>query len=271
MYEAHWGLREKPFENVPDPRFLFCSAEHEEALARLRYAVTARKGAAMLTGDYGTGKTLLSRVLLGELRGDCHYQLALLTYPKLTGTQFLRELVYQLTGEEPRGDKTRVLHALERRLEENADGGLDTVVLIDEAQAIASKVLFEEIRLLLNFQREDRFLLSLIFLGQPELKEKVDALPQLKQRLAIRYHLRSLSPDEVSRYVGHRLGVAGTRRDIFSPETLRRVAHYSGGRPRSINNVCDLALVVGAARGLAGVELDLICEVISDLEGGPSE
>lgn len=269
MYEAYWGLREKPFENVPDPRFLFRSAEHEEALARLRYAVTARKGAAMLTGDYGSGKTLLSRVLRRELRDDARYQLALITYPKLTGTQFLRELLYQLTGAEPRGDKTRVLHALQRHLEENAERDLDTVVLIDEAQTISSKVLFEEIRLLLNFQREDRFLLSLVFLGQPELKRKVDALPQLKQRLAIRYHLRNLSAQETSGYVGHRLRVAGVQRQIFSPEALLRVAGYSQGRPRGINNVCDLALVVGAGRGASVVDVELVREVISDLEGGP--
>jgi len=143
------------------------------------------------------------------------------------------------------------------------------VLLIDEAQTIASRLLLEEVRLLLNFQREDRFLLTVVFLGQPELKGKVEAVPQLKQRLAIRYHLGNLSPQETGQYVRHRLRVAGADRELFSPEALHRVAGYSLGRPRSINNVCDLALFVGAGRGLSAVGLELVNEVISDLEGAP--
>ena len=269
MYEAYWGLGEKPFENVPDPRFLYRSAEHEEALARLRYAVTARKGGALLTGDYGSGKTLLSRVLRRELQQDPRYQLVLIVYPKLTGLQFLKELLYQLTGAEPRGDRTRLLHRLDRLLRENARRHLETVLLIDEAQTIAGRVLLEEVRLLLNFQREDRFLLTVLFLGQPELRGKVEAIPQLKQRLAIRYHLGNLSAEETARYVRHRLAVAGAQREVFSPQALRRVARYSGGRPRSINNVCDLALMVGAGRRAPLVGADLVGEVIGDLEARP--
>lgn len=269
MYEEHWGLREKPFENVPDPRFLYRSAEHEEALARLRYAVTARKGGALLTGDYGSGKTLLSRVLRRELHQDSRCQLVLITYPKLTGVQFLKEILYQLTGTEPRGDRTRLLRRLDGLLRENARREVDTVLLIDEAQSIDGRVLLEEVRLLLNFQSEDRFLLTVLFIGQPELRAKVEAVPQLKQRLAVRYHLGNLSAEETARYVRHRLTVAGARREIFSPQALRQVARYSGGRPRSINNVCDLALVVGAARGASTVDADLVGEVIADLEAGP--
>ncbi|MCH7761867.1 AAA family ATPase, partial [candidate division TA06 bacterium] len=181
MYEEYWGLREKPFENTPNPRFFYHSKEHEEAFSRLIYAIRERKGAALISGEYGCGKTLLARSLMRELDDD-RYEVAILSNPKLSATQFLKEVVYQLGGGAGSDDKVRLMHELHEILYGNFRREKETVLLIDEAQAIPNEEVFEEIRLLLNFQLDDRFLLTLLLLGQPELRQKVEQIPQLSIR-----------------------------------------------------------------------------------------
>ncbi|MCK5306868.1 MAG: AAA family ATPase, partial [Candidatus Omnitrophica bacterium] len=191
MYEAYWGLREKPFENTPDPRFIYYSQRHEEALSRMLYVIRERKGAGILTGEYGSGKTLLSRVLLEELSSE-QYHSALIFNPMLPSMELVKEIIYQLGGDTSSLlSKTDLLHYLNDILYKNRDDDKNTVIVVDEAQAISEESGFEELRLLLNFQLNDNFLLTLILLGQPELKEKIKNLPQLRQRLAVRYHLKA--------------------------------------------------------------------------------
>jgi len=242
-YEEYWGLKQAPFDNVPDPRFYFPSSKHEEGLHRLMYGVEGRKGALMLTGEIGCGKTLLSRTLIQQLSHE-RYDLALVANPSFEVIDFIKEILYQL-GINGEGTKLDMVHALNERLLENLKKERDTVLVVDEAQAIHDAQIFEELRLLLNFQLNDRFLLTLILLGQPELRSKVEALKQLAQRVVIRYHLMPFSIDETGEYIDFRMRAAGAARVVFSPEAVHAVYDASGGVPRKVNTIADLALLIG--------------------------
>jgi general secretion pathway protein A len=270
MYEAHWGLKEKPFENTPDPRFIYYSQQHQEALSRMLYVASERKSAALLSGEYGSGKTLLSRVLSQELQQEDKYKTVCIFNPRLSSLEFIKEIVYQLeASKKTSSDKIDLLHILHKMLLSNYDSGKHTVIVIDEAQAIADSDIFEELRLLLNFQLNNVFLLTIILLGQPELIEKVINLPQLRQRIAVRFHLRALNQAETKEYIQHRLKVAEAKQEIFEEEAYKEVYHRSNGIPRQINNICDLALLAGYGSGLNKINKEMITRVSEDLEGMP--
>ncbi|MBU1125145.1 MAG: AAA family ATPase [Candidatus Omnitrophica bacterium] len=249
MYEAYWNFKEKPFENTPDPRFIYYTQQHKEALARLIYVARERKGAALLTGEYGSGKTLLSRVLWHELQQENRYKSAFILNPRLSGGEFIQEIVHQLTGAEAPPNKIELFHMLHKVLYANHSADRHCVIMVDEAQAIQEKEIFEELRLLLNFQLDNAFLLTIVLLGQPELKEALAGLPQLQQRMAVRYHLKALSEEETKAYIEHRLAVAQAQNNIFQEDTFRDIYFYSAGIPRRINTLCDLALLVGFGNG----------------------
>lgn len=269
MYEEYWGLKEKPFENTPDPRFLYHSPKHEEALTRLLYAIRERKGAAVLTGEFGAGKTILSRALRDELQDHERYRLIYITNTQIPAIEFIREIMRQLGEPEERlpEKKSDLWDLLGKILERNANIGRDIVIIIDEAQLIEDRETFEELRLLLNFQSNERFLLTLLLLGQPELREKIANLPQLKQRLSVRYHLSNLDEKETGEYINHRLKIAGQKREIFDSETIPLIHHASQGSPREINNICDLSLLTGMGREVDKIDEEIIREVTKDLEG----
>ncbi len=265
MYEEYWKLKEKPFENVPDPRFLYHSPKHEEALMRMFYAVRERKGAALLTGEYGSGKTILSRVLISELtKKDSKYKVALIVNPKLSPRDFLREILFQIEGTDVVGGKLQLLHMLNEKLYADLNNDVETVIIIDEAQAIDRPEVFEELRLLLNFQLNNRFLLTLILVGQPELKEKVYKIPQLEQRLAIRYHLNKLDYEEMRQYIIHRCTIAGRENEIFTDDACKVIYEASEGIPRRVNNLCDMGLIVGMMAKAQNVDEKIMQEVAED-------
>ena len=265
MYEKYWGLTEKPFENTPNPKFMYYSKKHEEALMRLLYAIKEEKGAAMLTGEYGSGKTALSRIIIDELIKDKIYEAALITHPQLTPVQFLQEIIYQLKNEHARGSKPQLLHTMQDIIYKNFNEGKKTVILIDEAQIIRDKETFEEVRLFLNFQLNHKFLITLILIGQPELLVKIKSIPQLKQRLGIKYHLVGLSDIETAEYIKHRLSVGGSKKDIFTPEAIEVIYDYSKGLPRSINNICDMSLLIGFGQEAKVVDKELAQKIMADL------
>jgi general secretion pathway protein A len=242
-YESYWGLAELPFENVSNPKFYFPAPMHEEALHRLLYGVQTRKGAVMLTGEIGCGKTLLSRELSRHLSGQ-QYDVAVIANPSFNVEDFLTEVLYQL-GIQPTDTKVRSLHLLNERLLGNYKRGQHTVVVIDEAQTIPDDRIFEELRLLLNFQLNDRFLLTLILIGQPELNDRVIGLKQFAQRISIKYHLGSFSAQQTADYVRFRLKAARCTREIFREDALDLIFTQSGGVPRNINTLCDLCLLIG--------------------------
>jgi len=266
MYETFWGLKEKPFENTPDPRFIYYSQQHKEAVARMLYVVREHKGAALLTGEYGSGKTLLSRVLWHELQQENKFQSVFILNPRLSGLEFIQEIVHQLGGHDILPTKIDLFHALHKLLYANYNAGKHTVIVIDEAQAIEDRNIFEEVRLLLNFQLDNAFLLTIILLGQPELKYSVMSLPQFMQRMAVRYHLKAFDERETQEYILHRLSVAGAQRQIFDEGALHEVYLCSQGIPRRINTICDLALLVGFGSNLALIDRDVIVKISQDLD-----
>jgi len=266
-YEDYWGLKLSPFENVPDPKFYFPSPKHEEGLHRLLYGVEARKGALLLTGEIGCGKTTLSRQFIQHLAHE-RYDTALIANPAIDAQEFIGEVLYQfgLTGN---GSKLERLHHLNEHLLENLKKGKDTVVIVDEAQAIKDDSVFEELRLLLNFQLNDRFLLTLIMLGQPELNARINAIQQFAQRIAIRFHLPAFDLQETTKYMEFRLQTAGAdRRPIFSPDAIDLIFRSSGGIPRNINTMADLALLSGFLERKAQIDGPVVSRVIADFNLG---
>ncbi|MFH1201773.1 MAG: AAA family ATPase [Candidatus Omnitrophota bacterium] len=264
MYEAYWGLNQKPFQNTPDPRFLYRSSQHEESLMRLIYTVREKMGAAMLTGVFGCGKTMLAQAVLKELSSE-QYKTAFIANPKLDDIELLRMILYQLGNPAPLR-KADVLNILNDALLNNMRNGKQTVVIIDEAHAINDENVFEEIRLLLNFQLQDRFLLTLLLLGQPELKQKIEENIQLEQRINVKAHLDGLTPEDSIKYIVHRLQVANRTAAIFSERALRSIYNYSGGIPRRINRLCDMCLLAGFIKKFDLIDDDIVQEEIKGFE-----
>lgn len=268
MYEAYWGLADAPFDNSPNPRFFYLSPEHEEALMRLVYTVKHRKGCGMLTGEYGCGKTTLSRALIQRLEAD-RYEVGLLTNPSWNAIDFLCEILYQLGVEPPERSKTELLHQLNELFFRNYQAGRDTVIMVDEAQLIEDDAVFEELRLLMNFQTDDRFLVTVVLIGSPELIPKVRRLRHLDQRISLRYHLNALDANHTSRYIEHRLRTAGRQGDeeLFTAEAIKLIFDFTRGTPREINNLCDIALLVGYTRRAKIIDEKVIADVIKDMVG----
>src|SRR5213594_14342 len=266
MYEAYWELSEPPFDNSPNPKFFYLSPEHEEALVRLVYTVRHRKGCGMLTGEYGCGKTTLSRALIQRLEAE-RYEIGLLTNPSWTAADFLREVLYQLGVETAETRKPELLHLLNDVFFRNYQASRDSVVIVDEAQLIEDDSVFEELRLLMNFQTDNRFLVTLLLVGSPELREKVRRLKHLDQRITIRYHLNTLDYTHTAAYVSHRLKMANRATPIFTDEAIKLVFDFTRGTPREINNLCDVALLVGYTKRAREVGEKIIAEVIKDQVG----
>jgi general secretion pathway protein A len=261
VYKDHWGLEELPFENVPDPRFFYPSSDHQEALLRMFYAVNNSKGAAMLTGEVGCGKTILSRTLIQDLPPE-RYEIGVIANPSLSPVEFLKEILYQLGIESAADSKLDLLHALNDQMVKSLNEGKNTVVIIDEAQAIEDPETLEELRLLLNFQLNDRFLLTLLLIGQPELRDKIGAIKQLDQRIAIKYHLGPLKLDDTKAYIQTRMDKAGVTKRIFREDAVEAIHKASGGVPRDINNICDLCLLLGLGSKLEEIDTDVVPKAV---------
>ncbi len=261
MYTEHWKLTIKPFENSPDPRFLYHSAEHDEALMRLLYAIQSSKGAALLTGEYGCGKTLLMHTIVNELSSG-QFNIAYLTNPRWSANELVQEILYQLEITSNGTSRIEMLHSLNDFLFDNVRNGKHTIIIVDEAQIIGDYETFEELRLLLNFQLNDRCLLTLFLVGQPELNDMVKKIPQLNQRIALRYHLKRFSYEDTKAYIQHRLNIAGRNNPIYTEAAFKELYNYSQGTPRTINNICDLSLVIGFGKHLEHIDADTIIGII---------
>jgi general secretion pathway protein A len=268
MYEEYWGLTEPAFSLTPDPKFLYLSKKHSDCLTMLKYAVAGNKGAAMVTGDIGCGKTTLSRKLLDDLEEDQH-EVAMIVNPVLTPVQFLAEVLEQFgDGELPRNRQILVKKLNEKLLELNR-AGKRAILLIDEAHLIRDRGTFEEIRLLLNFQLNDRFLLSLILIGQPELRPKIERIPALMQRVAIRGSVGPFDEGETAQMVEFRLKQAWYmgENSLFTPDAIHELHSYTQGYPRIVCEIADNALLVGMVQNAKHIDGLLMKSVIMDFEG----
>lgn len=265
MYEEYYGLTERPFRKTPDPRFLFMSGEHSEALARMQYGVE-EKDLILITGDIGTGKTTLSRALIDSL--DETYKPILIINPRLSPTQFLKLLARRLGIENPSYFKADLVDDISNALYAHHEEGICPVIIIDEAQLIPGKGTFDEIRLLTNCQLDDENLFSLILIGQPELRKKLAKkhYEPLLQRLSMLYHLKPLNLEETKSYIKHRLAVAGRKEPLFTEEAVDEIFNCSEGVPRKINNMASNALLEGFGKELEMIDKDIIFDVASDMQ-----
>ena len=264
MYNKFYNLQEGPFNLTPNSRYFFESTRHLEALSTLIYAIENRKGFVVITGDIGSGKTTVCRTLLNKM--NTRTKTALITNTHMSGKDLLCAILEDLEVEYVPGSKARLLSQLNSFLIEQLRNDCNVVLIVDEAQNLTTLVL-EEIRMLSNLETENEKLIQIILLGQPELKEKLalSRLEQLRQRIAVFYHLVSLDIEDTKKYVRHRLRIASaSNREFFTEKALNLVYEFSNGIPRLINQICDSALLSGYIYGLDVIDEKLMSEVIAE-------
>ena len=272
LYGGFYGLNEAPFDLTPNPRFLFLAPPHREALSNLRYALATSKGFSLILGEAGTGKTTLVRTALAGLV-DSPSRYVMVNNPTLGRQEFYELLAGEFAlSPAAAASKTRFLAELQKSVEARfAAGGL-TGLIVDEAQSLPH-VLLEEIRLLGNIETATTKLLNIVLCGQPELADRLNdtSLRQLKQRVALRCELRPLSLSETASYIAGRLRIAGGAPNrIFTRETIIAIYHGSAGIPRTINVLCENALIGGFAAGVKPVPLEIAQEVCRDFDLTPT-
>jgi general secretion pathway protein A len=268
LYESHYGFSEKPFNLTPDPKYLYLSERHTEALAHLEYGRRERGGFILITGEVGTGKTTLARCFLSRL--DTTTATAFVIYPALTAEELLRSTLEDLHVPVTGSSLKDHVDALHRFLLQARRQGRQVVLLIDEAQDLSAEVL-EQIRLISNLETDTEKLIQIVLMGQSELNEMLARreLRQLAQRITARAHLGTLSRRETEDYVRHRMVVAGGEgKASFTPEALSAVHAVSGGVPRLINVVCDRALLAGYVRGARVLSSAMVRQAAREVRGG---
>jgi general secretion pathway protein A len=267
VYLEYYGLTEPPFDLTPNPRFLYFTGKHREALNHLLYGIRERKGFVQITGEVGAGKTTLCRAMLEQLGGQ--YSTALILNPVLDADLLMKAIAMEF-GLKVKGlDRLETIEVINQFLLEQVHNERESVLIIDEAQDLTNDLL-EQVRLLSNLETDDRKLLQIILMGQPELRDRLNdpRLRQLRQRITVRYHLRSLRFGELRQYVQHRLQVSGANGSVwFSAPALWRIYSYSRGIPRLVNAVCDKCLLAGYVRQVDRIGFQMVRMAIRELEG----
>jgi len=273
MVIDYWGLKERPFANLPDLRFAFMSSTFEEGLARVLYAVREDKGLTLIVGPVGSGKTYLLRKLTSEMTHDANTVLHLVN-PNLRPMEMLQGLYNQLSRTSglrfegfDRDNKTDLLEALTIYARQKVKAGGHVVLLVDDAQTITDPLTVEELRLLLNWCTDRRYLVQLVLAGLPELLERLREFSSLCQRVDVSFHLEPLGVGEIASYITHRLRTAGADENapaIFGTDAVAEVYRYSHGIPRLINNVCDMALLIASGEGLEQVNAESVIKAAED-------
>lgn len=267
MYLEYYGLTDPPFDITPNPRFLFYSAKHREAFNHLLYGIRERKGFVQLTGEVGAGKTTLCRAMLDQLNGN--FSTALILNPVMSPDELMKAIAIEFGLHIVDCDRLETVAAINEFLLRQVEYGKESVLIIDEAQDLTDELL-EQVRLLSNLETDDRKLLQIVLMGQPELRDRLNnpKLRQLRQRITVRYHLAPLNQAEVSHYVQHRLQTSGANgTPYFTRPALWRVHRYSHGIPRLVNAVCDKALLAGFVQQSERITHGMVGLAIRELEG----
>ena len=267
MYLEYYRLKQAPFDITPNPRFLFHSSKHREAFNHMLYGIRERKGFVQLTGEIGAGKTTLCRALLEQL--DANFSTALILNPVLNADELMKAIATEFGLDVKGMDRLETVSAISEFLLKQIERQKETVLIIDEAQNLTEELL-EQVRLLSNIETDDRKLLQIVLMGQPELRDRLNSprLKQLRQRITVRFHLAPLTSVEVAQYIQHRLQVSGARgTPFFSMPAVWRVFNYSGGIPRLVNAVCDKALLASFVQRSDRVTYSMVGRAIRELEG----
>lgn len=268
MYKSFFKLTRNPFDLTPDPTCFVPTKRHNEALAALYYGVRRHKGFVVVTGEVGTGKTLLLRCLLRLLKESKEIAYAYLFNSRLSPTEFLQYILADFGLATQGKNKSELLLELGQFLISRGSKKQTTVLIIDEAHHLSAEIL-EEVRLLSNLETTDDKLLQIVLVGQPELDQKLDSvgLRQLKQRIALRAHLGALDAEETRGYIEQRLQIAGAEASpnpLFPPETIARVFRHSRGFPRLINTICENSLITAYARQMPAVTPEIVSDVAKE-------
>ena len=265
MYENYWNLREKPFRNVADKKFFYFTKSHEEAYLRLLYNIKESQGLFLLLGEAGCGKSLLAKVFMQDVISQ-GYKVALITNPVNSATEFLQQILYEFGMEFANKSKLELIRDLKTMLADLPEEKT-CLLIIDEAHLIKNEETFEEIRLLLNYQNNDRFLITPILVGKTELLDAIDGTP-LKERVGLQYQVQPLNCRETGEYIYYRMEKAGCEREIFLSEAIKEIHANSKGVPREINNICELALLNGYSENAIVIDQMIVQRAINDLKGG---
>lgn len=267
MYLNYFNLQEMPFNITPDPRFLYYTSHHREALDHLQYGITQRKGFIELTGEVGSGKTTLCRALLSSLHSEI--KTALILNPTFSESQLLRAMLNDFGLAPPISDRLSYVECLNAFLLDCYHQDINVALLIDEAQDLTPEVM-EQIRLLSNLETDQHKLIQIVLCGQPELKKRLNRpeLRQLRQRITIRYYLPPLTIKETEGYIRHRLAVAGPQSPLsFTDSAIKQVFRYTHGCPRLINAACDNALLAAYVSRQQIIDANCVKKGIKQLEG----
>jgi len=266
-----YNLKEHPFSNSIDIRFFFETEQHSQALLRLKYAADTKKGLAVVVGDVGTGKTTLARRMLSELDED-KYEAALLVviHTSVTADWLMKKIAMQLGITEVQESKLEILSQLYKKFVEINESGRKIIVLMDEAQMLASREIMEEFRGLLNMEGSDGKLITLVFFGLPELDDALALDEPLKQRVAVKYTLQGFDENMTKEYIKHRLKIAGCEEEIFESDAVTAIHHYTRGIPRLINTVCDNTIFEGFLIKQKPLSKDIVDQVANNLNLKPA-
>ena len=273
MYEAHWGLNRKPFENTADAEFYYPGSSHQAALLKLRYAIENRRGGAVLTGAPGLGKSLLVHTMFRLLPESVHPHVHLV-FPQMTTPQLLNYLAGELSGESAHCGACGVDESVRRIqsvLQSNVRAGRHAVVAIDEAHVLTDPQALDSLRMLLNFETDATTALTLLFVGQPTLIPAINRNPALEERLSVKCLLQPFDLDETTSYLTHRLRQAGAERTIFTDDAVEALQRLTHGVPRQINRLGDLALLVGFAEERETIDSEAVEAVSEELLAASAE
>ncbi len=270
MYSDYWHLLESPFENILDFRFVYNYPSFNECIARLHYAVTSRTGAALI-GAYGTGKSMTRESLVKEIKKEGGYQIFSIVHPKLDIEQIIYDCFFQMGNMEQAQNKSILLHKFGNKLVEFNEKGGHTVLIIDDAHLMDMNTL-EELRLFCNLHDYNgRSLISILLIGESILQSKLLNIPSLYQRLRIIATVKPLDQDLTGKYIAHRLKVAQGEENIFLPDAVEEIYKFTGGSLREINNICDIALLIGANEKFPRINGDIITRIIGDIKANTGE